>query len=82
MERLKKYLKKFFVMINKYLGGGQVLDIMKDTTVMRGGGIELMGVLPVPTRENPEEPYCLAVSKQESSYSTNDRPGCYQKMLC
>ena len=43
------------------------------------GDKKLMGVLPVPTRENPEEPYCLAVSKQQSSYSTNDRPRCYQK---
>ena len=42
MQRLKKYLKKFFVMINK------------DTAVMRGD-IELMGVPPVlPTRENPD----------------------------
>ena len=44
MQRLKKYLKKNFVMINK--DGG-------DTAVMRGD-IKLMGVPPVPpTRENP-----------------------------
>ena len=45
MQTLKKYLKKFFVMINK--DGG-------DTAVMRGD-IELMGgPHPVPpTRENP-----------------------------
>ena len=42
MQRLKKYLKKIFVMIDKDVGG--------DTAVMRGD-IELMGV--PPTRENP-----------------------------
>ena len=50
MQRLKKYLKKIFVMIDKDGGGGQFLDLMGDTAVMRGD-IELMGS--PPTRENP-----------------------------
>ena len=45
-------------MINKDgRGGGQFLDFMGDTAVMRGD-IELMGVpLSSPTRENPDVPY-------------------------
>ena len=47
MQRLKKYLKKIFVMIDKD-GGGQFLDFMEgDTAVMRGD-LELMGVPPSP----------------------------------
>ena len=45
MQRLKKYLKKFFVMINKD-GGDNFWILWGDTAVMRGD-IELMGVPPV-----------------------------------
>ena len=51
---IEKISAKFFVMINKD-GGGQFLDFVGDTTVMRGG-ISLMGVPPVPsTGENPDQ---------------------------
>ena len=55
MQRLKKYLKKFFVMIDK---DGTIFGFYEgDTAVMRGD-IELMGgppspPPPPPTRENP-----------------------------
>ena len=50
MQRLKIYLKKNFVMIDKHGGGG--------TAVMRGD-IELMGGPPSPpTRENPDILIC------------------------
>ena len=53
MQRLKKYLKKNFVMINKDRGGGDFKILWGDTAVMRGD-IELMGGSPSPpTRENP-----------------------------
>ena len=43
MQRLKKYLKKNFVMINKDGGGGNFWILWGDTVVMRGhrahGGI-------------------------------------------
>ena len=71
--KIEKILEKVFVMINKDEGGGGT------SFRMLWGGESPWGILPVPTRENPEEPCCLAVSKQESSYSTNDRLGCYQK---
>ena len=47
MQRLKKYLKKIFVMTN-IDGGGTILRFY-------GGDIELMAIPPVPppTRENP-----------------------------
>ena len=66
-------------MINKDWGGGGTSFRFYEGHNCSEGDIELKGVLPVPTRENPEEPCCLAVIKQESSYSTNDKPGCYQK---
>ena len=57
MERLKKISEKFLSWSTKMGGGGQVLDFMGDTAVMRGN-IELMGVpLSSPTRENPDVPY-------------------------
>ena len=46
MQRLKKYLK-IFVMINKDGGGGQFFDFMGGHSCYEGG-IELMGVPPVP----------------------------------
>ena len=53
MQRLKKYLKKIFVMINKD-GGDNFWILWGDTAVMRGD-IELMGGSPQsPTRENPD----------------------------
>ena len=55
MQRLKKYLKKIFVMTNKDGGGGTILRFYGgDTAVMRGD-IELMGGIPPvpPTKENP-----------------------------
>ena len=50
-QRLKKYLKKIFIMIDKD-GGGAIFGFYGggDTAVMRGD-IELMG--DPPTRENP-----------------------------
>ena len=36
MQRLKKYLKKNFVRINKDGGWGQFLDFMGGTAIMRG----------------------------------------------
>ena len=42
MQRLKKYLKKIFVMIDKDGGGDNFWILWGDTAVMRGG-IELMG---------------------------------------
>ena len=51
MQRLKKYLKKFLSWSTKIgEGGGQFLDFMGDTAVMRGD-IELMGVPQSPTWE-------------------------------
>ena len=44
MQRLKKYLKNFFH-DQQRLGGGQFLDFMGGTAVMRGD-IELMGGSP------------------------------------
>ena len=52
MQRQKKHLKNFFVMINKDGGGGQCLDFMGDTAVMKGDK-ELMGVPPVPLLGKP-----------------------------
>ena len=53
MQRLKKYLKKIFVMIDK--DGGDNFWILWGGHSCYEGGIELMGVLPSPpTRENPE----------------------------
>ena len=49
MQRLKKYLKTVFVMINKD-GGDNFSILWGDTAVMKGD-IELMGG--PPTRENP-----------------------------
>ena len=42
MQRLKKYLKKIFVMISKDEGGDNFSILWGDTDVMRGD-IELMG---------------------------------------
>ena len=50
-RRLKKYLKKIFIMIDKDGGGGAIFGFYGgDTAVMRGD-IELMG--DPPTMENP-----------------------------
>ena len=56
MQRLKKYLKNNFCHDQQRWGGGQFLDFMGDTAVMRGD-MELMAPLPVPpsTRENPDK---------------------------
>ena len=58
MQRLKKYLKKNVVMINK--GGGTVFGFYErgDTAVMRRY-IELIGG--PPTRENPVQRHFLAL---------------------
>ena len=53
MQRLKKYLEKIFVMINKD-GGRQFLDFMGRHGCHEGGHRAHEGVPPVPpTRENP-----------------------------
>ena len=46
MQRLKKYLKHFCQDQQRWGEGGQFLDFMGDTAVMRGD-IELMGVPPL-----------------------------------
>ena len=50
--KIEKISENFFVMINKDEGGGQFLDLMGGTAVMRGD-IEVMGG--PPTRENPAQ---------------------------
>ena len=56
MQRLKKYLKKIFVMISKD-GGDNFWILWGDTAVIRRD-IELIGgPTSPPTRENPDVPY-------------------------
>ena len=54
MQRLKKYLKKIFVMINKD-GGTTIFGLYGGNRAVMRGDIELMGGSPQspPTRENP-----------------------------
>ena len=60
MQRLKKYLKKRFVMITKDGGGGIFRFYWGHTDVMTGD-IELMGG--PPTRENPDDCRYVRVGK-------------------
>ena len=57
MQRLKKYLKNFFVMINKD-GGGEFLNFMGGHSYYEGGYRAHWGSpSPPPTKENPDVPY-------------------------
>ena len=53
MQKLKKYLKNFFVMINKDGGGAQFLDFMGGHSCYEGEHRAHGGSPSPPTRENP-----------------------------